>query len=241
MEVTAAMKHFAFVAFILIASCKKEATAPLRIAAASDLTEAFTALAPTFEKEAGVKVSLTFGSSGLLAKQIAEGAPFDLFASANAQYVENAVKAGACDASSVKVYARGRLALLGSVPIDSLASVRRIAIANPEHAPYGKAAQQALTRLGTWDALKPHLVFTENVRQAVQLADTGNADVAFVAWSNVIERDGGVTLVDEGLHAPIEQSLVVCTRGANAEFARRFVQFLEAEPSRATMQRFGFR
>ena len=86
---------------MLFVGCKKEATAPLRIAAASDLTEAFSALAPKFEQEAKVKVSLTFGSSGLLSKQIAEGAPFDLFASANAHYVEAAVKAGACDANSV--------------------------------------------------------------------------------------------------------------------------------------------
>lgn len=237
------MKHFIVVALILFVGCKKEATAPLRIAAASDLTEAFGALAPKFEQEANVKVTLTFGSSGLLSKQIAEGAPFDLFASANAQYVENAVKAGACDASSVKIYARGRLALLGGTTIEALADagIRRIAIANPEHAPYGKAALQALTKLGTWDSLKPKLVFTENVRQAVQLADTGNADVALVAWSNVIDRDGGVSLVDEELHAPIEQSLVVCTRGGNAEAARRFVQFLETEASRAAMQRFGFR
>lgn len=236
MEITASMKHVV-VAFILIAGCKKEATQPLRIAAASDLTEAFGALAPQFDKDAKV----TFGSSGLLAKQIAEGAPFDLFASANAQFVNDAVKSGACDGSTVKTYARGRLALMGNVTIDQLASVRRIAIANPEHAPYGRAAQQALSKLGTWDSLKPQLVFTENVRQAVQFADTGNVEVALVAWSNVIARDGGVTLVDESLHEPIEQTLVVCTRGKNAEAARRFVQFLESEAARATMQRYGFR
>ncbi|MGV3620024.1 MAG: molybdate ABC transporter substrate-binding protein [Archangium sp.] len=230
------MKHVV-VAFILIAGCKEETTQPLRIAAASDLTEAFGALTAQFDKDA----KITFGSSGLLAKQIAEGAPFDLFASANAQFVNDAVKSGACDGATVKTYARGRLALMGNVSIDQLPSVRRIAIANPEHAPYGKAAQQALTKLGTWDSLKPQLVFTENVRQAVQFADTGNVEVALVAWSNVIDRDGGVTLVDESLHEPIEQTLVVCRHGRNAEAARRFVQFLESEPARATMLRYGFR
>lgn len=238
------MKRVSLLVMLALSACKKDEAPPLRIAAASDLTEAFSAMAPEFERDGRVKVSLTFGSSGLLSKQLAQGAPFDLFASANARFVHDAVKAGACDASSVRTYARGRLALLGHVDgLEKLADagVRRIAIANPEHAPYGRAAQEALTRLGVWEALKPNLVFTENVRQAVQLADTGNADVALVAWSNVIGRDGGVTLVDEALYAPIEQSLAVCTHGANTEAARRFVEFLETEGARATMQRFGFR
>lgn len=234
MEVSATVKRFLLA--LLLVGCTKNAEQPLRIAAASDLTEAFGALAPTFERDAKTKVTVTFGSSGLLAKQIKEGAPFDLFASANVQFVNEVVQSGACDASTVKTYARGRLAMLGT-NVDDAA---RIAIANPAHAPYGKATQEALQKLGKWEAVQPRLVFTENVRQAVQLADTGNADVAFVAWSNVIDRDGGVTLVDEALYAPIEQSLVVCTRGSNAEFARRFVRFLETESSRVTMERFGF-
>ncbi len=229
---------------LLFSACTRSAPQPLRIAAASDLTEAFTALAPRFEAQANVKVVLTFGSSGLLSKQLAEGAPYDLFASANAQYVQDAVAAGACDAATVKTYARGRLAMLG--PVSQLADLRdagvhRVAIANPAHAPYGRAAQQALIRAGLWDELKPRVVFTENVRQAVQLADTGNAEVALVAWSNVIDRDGGVTLVDETLYGAIEQSLTVCKRGSNSGAARRFVTFLESDEARATMTRYGFR
>lgn len=233
-----------FACLLLVVGCKRSEPEPLRIAAASDLTEAFGALASRFEAEEKVRVVISFGSSGLLSKQISEGAPFDLFASANAKYVQDAVNAGACDAASVKTYARGRLAMMGNVSqLAELgdAGVHRIAIANPAHAPYGRAAQQALTRLGLWEQLKARVVFTENVRQAVQLADTGNAEVALVAWSNVIDRDGGVTLIDEALYEPIEQSLTVCKRGANSDAARRFVVFLESDEAKATMNRYGFR
>lgn len=237
------MKWWLVVALCLI-GCKKPASEPLRIAAASDLTEAFGAIAPAFEAKDSVRVTVSFGSSGLLSKQLAEGAPFDLFASANLQFVQDAVKAGACDAATVKTYARGRLAMLGAASsLQDLgdARIKRIALANPEHAPYGRAAQQALLAASVWDAVQPKLVLTENVRQAVQLAETGNAEVALVAYSNVIGHDAGVTLIDEALYAPIEQSLTVCTRGANAAAAKRFVEYLGTDDARAVMQRYGFR
>lgn len=232
---------------LLLAGCKSATPAPLRIAAASDLTEAWTELGTRFEAETKIKVVFSFGSSGLLAKQIAEGAPFEVFAAANADFVDVTVKAGACDGATTQRYARGRIAawsLTGPLPsLESIADERnkRIAIANPEHAPYGRAAKEALERAGLWKQLEPRMVYAENVRQALQLAATGNAEVAFVAYSNVINRADGVKLlVDESLYAPIEQSLVRCSRGGQPEAAKRFVEFLEKNESQALMQRSGF-
>ena len=235
-----------FVALLLLSGCRS-APPPLRVAAASDLTEAFTELGARFEAETKTKVIFSFGSSGLLAKQISEGAPFDVFAAANASFVDATVKAGACDGATAQRYARGRLAAWSlSGPLPSFESIadegnKRIALANPEHAPYGRAAKEALQKAGLWKQLESRLVYSENVRQALQLAQTGNAEVALVAYSNVINRtDGVMLLLDEALYAPIEQSLVRCSRGGQPEAAKRFVEFLGKAESRELMQRSGF-
>lgn len=232
---------------LLLAACRSSAPTPLRVAAASDLTEAFTELGARFEAETKVKVVFSFGSSGLLAKQISEGAPFDLFFAANAGFVDETVKAGACDGTTSQRYARGRLAAWSlSGPLPSLESIageanKRIALASPEHAPYGRAAKEALERAGLWKQVEPRVVYAENVRQALQLAQTGNVEVALVAYSNVINlKEGTRLLVEEALYAPIEQSLVRCSRGGQAEAARRFVEFLGTTESRDLLQRSGF-
>ena len=235
------------VLLLLVASCRTSTPTPLRIAAASDLTEAFTELGVRFEAETKTKVVFSFGSSGLLARQISEGGPFDLFFAANADFVNDTVKAGACDGTSARRYARGRLAAWSlSGPLPSLESIageanKRIAMANPEHAPYGRAAKEALERAGLWTQLEPRVVYAENVRQALQLAQTGNVEVALVAYSNVINLDAGTKLlVGEALHAPLEQSLVRCSRGGQPEAATRFVEFLGTAQSRALLQASGF-
>lgn len=245
MEVTTAMR-FLFV-LLVVCGCRSATPQPLRVAAASDLTEAFTELGARFEAETKTKVVFSFGSSGLLAKQIAEGAPFDVFAAANVSFVDVTVKAGACDGASAQRYARGRLAAWSlSGPLPSLQSIadasnKRIALANPEHAPYGRAAKEALEKAGLWKQLESRVVFAENVRQALQLAQTGNAEVALVAYSNVVGRKDGVTLlIDDALYTPIEQSLVRCSRGGQGEAARQFVEFLGKSDSQELMKRSGF-
>lgn len=231
---------------LLLAACAKP-PAPLKIAAASDLTEAFTELGTRFEARTKTRVVFSFGSSGLLSKQLSEGAPFDLFFAADAASVDATVKAGACDATTVQGYARGRVAAWSlNTPLPSLESLadganKRIALANPEHAPYGRAAKQALERAGLWKRVEPRVVYAENVRQALQLAQTGNAEVALVAYSNVLNRtDGHTLLLDEALYAPIAQTLVRCRRGAQPEAAKKFVEFLGTPESRALMEKSGF-
>lgn len=234
-----------------LAACeRKPVTTPtVQVAAASDLTLAFQELGRLYRQQSGVDVNFAFGSSGLLARQLAEGAPFDLFASANIGFVEQVVQRGACEGTTKAPYAQGRLALWwpenGNGPKDLVdlrdARFKRIAIANPEHAPYGEAARAALQKLGIWDDVLPRLVYGENVRQTLQFAQTGNAEAALVAGSLLTQADQGHSfLVDASLHAPIVQALVVCRNGKNSDGARQFVEFLRSAAARAVLRRYGF-
>jgi molybdate transport system substrate-binding protein len=235
----------------LLVGCEIPArpTPPVRVAAASDLGLAFEELGRVFEQRTGQKVSFSFAASGALAKQLSQGAPFDLFAAANATFVDSAIAAGACDGSSKALYARGHLVVWskhgGAKPsaLSELASadIQHIAIANPEHAPYGKAAREALIRAGVWRAVERKIVHAENVRQALQFAETGNADVAMVALSLVARnRSGQVLAVDPALHGPIEQTLVVCKRGQNETGGREFAKLVASSEGQALLGRYGF-
>src|SRR5262249_41703782 len=153
----------------------------------------------------------------LLSKQIVEGAPFDLFAAANVSFVDDILKQGACAADSKALYARGRIGVFlpkGSAvaPPKNLADLAdarfvRIAIPNPEHAPYGKAAQQALEKVSVWNKVKPRLVYGENIQQTLQFAQSGNAEAAIVALSLATVSDGEFVDIDPALHEPIDQAL----------------------------------
>ena len=222
----------------------------LRVAAAADLAVAFKELGIAFERHTGEHVVFTFGSTGLLEKQIAEGAPFDLFAAANVSYADDAIRAGACAPDKTQ-YARGRLVLWwrkGTArPPTSLADLTdarfaKIAIANPAHAPYGKAAEQALEKAGLWDTIKPKLVYGENIQQTMQFAQTGDADVAIVALSlAVVAPEGDSLALPEGDYAPIDQAMVVCgTYADRLTRARQFASFLGSPTGRAIMTRYGF-
>jgi molybdate transport system substrate-binding protein len=236
----------------LLVGCKAEAPPvppPVRVAAASDLTIAFEELGKLFERRTGQRVSFSFAASGALAKQLGQGAPFDLFAAANASFVDSAVKTGACDGSSKARYARGHVVVWsrrGGAALSALselarADIRHIAIANPEHAPYGKAAREALMAAGVWSSVERKIVHAENVRQALQFARTGNADVAIVALSLVVHDGSGQLLkVDPALHEPIEQTLVVCKRGGNEAGGRELAKLLASAEGQALLERHGF-
>jgi len=231
--------------------CQAPSSKPLHVAAAADLAHAFAELGPAFSAQAtpALDLKLTLGATGLLARQIEQGAPFDLFLAANASYVEQVVKAGVCDGGSVATYARGRLVIwvkgTGGAELTpaalSDARFKHIAIANPEHAPYGKAARDALTHAGVWDRVAARLVYGENVQQTLELARSGNADAAIVGLSLAIgTAKGSWAMVDESLYAPIDQALVVCKRGTNGAGARSLVAFLQAPAGRAILRKFGF-
>jgi molybdate transport system substrate-binding protein len=236
----------------LVIGCKApapKAEEPIRVAAAADLSVAFEEMGRLFQASTGKKVSFSFGASGALAKQLSQGAPFDLFAAANAAFVDSAVQAGACDGATKALYARGHIVVWtkqGGAVVRTLADLRspdikRIAIANPDHAPYGKAAREALTRAGLWRALEGKIVQAENVRQALQFAQTGNAEVAIVALSLVAKDETGTRLaVDSTLHGAIEQTLVVCRHGKNRQGAREFAELVGSSEGQALLERYGF-
>jgi molybdate transport system substrate-binding protein len=226
----------------------RQAEEPLRVAAAADLAKAFEEVGRAFEARTGRTVTLTLGSSGLLARQIAEGAPFDVYASANASFVDDVVKAGACFGDTRAMYARGRIVVWTRQDVPPPASLadladgrfKQVAIANPEHAPYGRAAQQALSSLGLWDTVKPKLVYGENVQQALQFAQSGNADAALVALSLALVSDGNRVDVAAELHQPLDQALVVCKGSGRRDAATGFATFVGSDEGRAIMRRYGF-
>jgi molybdate transport system substrate-binding protein len=239
-------------AIVALTGCGNAATGrpPVRIAAAASLTAAFGELGPMFENASGQSVTFSFGSSGLLAKQIREGAPFDLFAAADVASVDSVIAAKAADPASKRVYARGRIAVWlrsgGVEPPATLAELAdprftRIAIASPVHAPYGIAAKEALVASHVWRDVESRLVFGENVRQSLQFAETGNVDVAIVAVSLIAaDRENPFIVIPESLHAPITQALVICTGGGNRAGAEAFATFLATPEAVAVMARHGF-
>jgi molybdate transport system substrate-binding protein len=237
-----------------VAGCPREqgrdGEHPVQVAAAADLAIAFAEMGRAFADIGGQQVVFSFGSTGHLAMQLKEGAPFDVYAAANVSYVDDVVAAGACDGATASRYARGRLALWSKKGgVTAPASLRaltdpvytRIAIANPDHAPYGIAARAAMRSAGVWEALEPRLVFGENVRQALQFAESGNVEVAVVALPLVVnDRVNPWTLVDERLHEPLDQALVVCTRGKNRRGGAAFARFVTSTRGREILAAHGF-
>ena len=230
------------------------ADAPV-IAAASDLQFALAEIAEAFEAETGEPVELTFGSSGNFARQIRQGAPYEMYLSADERFVLDLHEDGFTRDEGV-LYAMGRIviftphgaALEADGELDDLAAaldgrrVSRFAIANPEHAPYGLAAEQALRHRGLWEAITPALVLGENVSQAAQFAATGNAQGGIIAYSLALAPQvaarGAFDLIPEDWHAPLRQRMVLLD-GAGV-VAERFYRYLQAPPARDILRRHGF-
>ncbi|MCC6623945.1 MAG: molybdate ABC transporter substrate-binding protein [Deltaproteobacteria bacterium] len=236
------MIRSALIPLALIAAACGRAPDRLVVAAASDLTQALPELAAAFGQETLVEVSPTFAASKVLASQLEAGAPFDLFMSADTRLVDELVARGLCEASAV--YGHGHLVMwvrAGAPPaaVDALADPRyaRVAIANPETAPYGFAARTALERAGVLASVEPRLVRGESVRHALQLTSSGNAEVAVIAQSLAIAGPGAWTVVPAALHDPIVQSLAVC--GARRGSARAFAAFVTGPRGRAILARWG--
>jgi len=221
-----------------------QARAPvLLVAAAADLAPIEQPLARAFERATGIRIRFVVGSSGMLSRQIEQGAPYDVFLSANQKYVADLAAAGRLAPDSVRSYAQGRIALWskdGRIQrLEDLLGPRilHLAIANPVHAPYGAAAREALENQGLWKELQPRIVFGENVRQALQYAQSGNVEAVITAWSLVF-RQGGV-LLPENLHSPIRQTGGVVATSRQAGAARRFLDFLVGPEGRMVLQANG--
>jgi len=221
----------------------------LHIAAASDLRFAFEEIGKTFEEEKGVKVVFQFGSSGNLAQQIANGAPIDLFASANRNFIEDLVKKGDIMEETKVLYGIGRIVLavnrnsnLEVLELDDLLSdeIDAIAIANPNHAPYGLAAKEALEAKGLWQLVEEKLVYGENVSQTLQFVETGNAPVGIIALSIAKVDKIKYTLIDEKLYTPLEQIMGIVSHSRNKELAKEFSKFVSSSEGRMIMEKYGF-
>lgn len=228
--------------------------APLLVAAASDLAYCIDELAAAFRKEAPeADVKLSTGASGNFFAQIRNGAPFHVFLSADMMYPSQLAKLGAADAATLRPYAIGRIVLWTTdarfdvaqgLPLLRDPRVARVAIGNPDTAPYGRAARAALERDKLWDAVQPRLVIGENIAQAAQFVQTGNAQLGIVSLATVrapkMAGVGRYHLISDAGLAPIEQGAIVTRAGASQPLAARFVRFLGSPAARAILERNGF-
>jgi molybdate transport system substrate-binding protein len=221
------------------------AQAPLRVAAAADLEPVLPPILDRFRQQTGIQVETTFKSSAVLATQIQNGAPFDLFLSADMGFPKRLIDAGLADAagssdsSTPILYARGTLVLwarkdshLPPPSLDLLRSpaLQRLAIANPDRAPYGRAAVAALTSLKLLDALKPRLVTADNIAQAAQFADSGNADAGLISLTSALtphmSAHGSYFIVPRDLYPPIEQGAVIVTKTAQRPSVHKLLDYI---------------
>lgn len=244
----------AFLSFCGLAAGATAADVPA-VAAASDLKFALEETASQFRRANARDVKLVFGSSGNFFRQIQQGAPFQLFLSADESLVFKLAEAGKAQDRG-RLYATGRIVLFArrgsALKVDAQlaglkaavasGAIRRFAIANPEHAPYGRAAEEALRKLGLWDALRGKLVLGENVSQAAQFATSASAEGGLFAYSLALAPQiatlGSYVLIPENLHEPLRQR-VVLMKGAGTT-ARAFYDYLEQPEARAIFKRFGF-
>jgi molybdate transport system substrate-binding protein len=220
----------------------------LILSAAADLAAALPALTAAFTDETGITVAPTIGASGMLAQQIMNGAPVDVFASADRSWVDRLEAAGRTVAGTRATYAQGSLALVVPARADraplSLEALRdesyaRIAIANPDVAPYGRAARQALQNSGVWDVAQSRMIIGENVRQALEYVAGGNVDAAVVARA-LVPEDAKWTPVPRELHEALLQDIVVVNGTAHEDAARRFVEFVTRGNGRGILRRHHF-
>jgi molybdate transport system substrate-binding protein len=234
---------------------EKKNAPELLVAAAADLSSALQEIGDSFEKKTGVKVKLSFGASGALTQQIQNGAPFDLFFSADMDYPRQLIAAGDADGASLYQYAVGRLVLW--VPADSPLdvehlgmkvlldpSVKKISIGNPQHAPYGRAAEAALRHAGLYDQVADRLVLGENISQAAQFVESGNAQVGFVALAHAaapaMRNKGKYWEVPADFYPPLAQGVVVLSHSQHEKEAAEFLNYIKTKEASELFRKYGF-
>jgi molybdate transport system substrate-binding protein len=222
--------------------------AEIRVAVASNFIEAIKEIGALFTKATGHQAVFSSGGTGQLYAQITQSAPFEVFLAADQATAQKAVDAGFAVVGTRFTYATGKLALFSKDPAlvkgeTTLKEGRfaKLAIANPATAPYGAAAIEVMKVLGVHDALAPRLVQGNNIAQTYQFVETGNAELGFVALSQIVRHaEGSRWLVPNSLHAPIAQDAVLLRRGADSEAARAFLAFLRGPEGRAVVEKFGY-
>ena len=246
------MKRVSLLAVLAIACAtgvtRPAAAAEINVAVAANFTEAAKEIAAAFERKTGNKVLLSFGSSGQFYTQITQDAPFQVFLSADQERPEKAVAEGLAVPDSRFTYAVGKLVLWSRDPKvvtgpDTLkqGAFSKIAIANPTAAPYGAAAIETMKALNVYETLQPKIVQGNNIAQTFQFIDTGNAELGFVALSQVVDRnEGSRWLVSANLYAPIKQDAVLLKKGAGNEAAKAFLAFLKGPEAAAVEAKFGY-
>jgi len=227
----------------------------VRVAAAADLRFALDAVADEFRKaEPGIDLKINYGSSGNFHTQIVNGAPFDIFFSADIDYPRKLCDKGFADAASMFPYARGRvvvwvqnsstLDLKQGMEVLKDPAVKRVAIANPAHAPYGRAAEAAMKKSGVHDAVSPKLVLGENIAQTAQFVESGNADAGIIALSLALapamRTKGRYFEIPADAHPPLEQAGVILTKAVDRSAADKFRAFVVGPQGKAVLKRFGF-
>jgi molybdate transport system substrate-binding protein len=247
----------ALASLLFVAGCNGRTTSgnvrveepEINVAAAANLSDAFTELGQQFTRQTGIRVVYSFGATADLAKQIENGAPFDLFAAADVSHVDALNRAGLLVPGTEARYARGRLVLwipqdsslrLARVEDVSRQDVERIAIAKPDVAPYGLAAVEALRALNIWSSIESKVIYGQNVSQVKQYAATGNADVAFIPRSLVHKGEGYTIEVDAHLHQPIDQAIAIIKTSARPESSQRFLTFVLSPEGQALLERYGY-
>ena len=245
---------------LLLAGCRPtsraEAQREVAVAAASDLNFALDELNAAFRRDhPDVAVTATYGSSGNIFAQISNGAPYDLFFSADRVYPDRLVEAGLAEGDSTFVYGVGRIVVwvpAGSkIDVERLGvraledpRVRKVAIANPEHAPYGRAARAALESLGVWETVQPKIVLGESVTQAAQFVESGAADAGLIALSLALSPrmrgKGAYWEIPADTHPSLEQAAVVVSRSRDREATRIYLDFVRGPEGRTILQRYGF-
>jgi molybdate transport system substrate-binding protein len=234
---------------------EKKGSPELVVAAAADLSAALQEIGDNYEKKTGVKPKLSFGASGALTQQIQNGAPFDLFFSADMDYPRQLIAAGDADGASLYQYAVGRLVLW--VPSDSPLdvehlgmkvlldpSVKKIAIGNPQHAPYGRAAVAALRHAQLYDQVADRLVLGENISQAAQFVESGNAQVGFVALAHAaapaMRGKGKYWEVPAEFYPPLAQGVVVLSHSQHKKEATEFLEYFKTKEIGELLRKYGF-